>query len=199
MSASEPRSSWEPEQDSIPDAPSLESVMDRVVAKDLLREKASDETSVCIRSLPWRSWDAVKYLAFKSRTKELEFKSTVEGCLIHTGLLILERVMSQSSRNKQRWIEAVESDDADTSLDYIRPRYSPEYLGKGIGVTRKLFFLNTSDRARAMEISSMYGYSLSQVATLALIAGMALSESLLPRHLVKLAQKEINRFRRDWK
>ncbi len=197
MSASEPRSSWEPENEF--GASSLENVIYRLSREELHREKTSDETAVHIRSLPWLIWDAIKYLSAKPCTKEMAWKSVSQGCLMHAGLLIIEHITSQSSRTKERWLKAVEAGDTDTSLEYIRPKYSPEYLGKGIGVTRRLSFLNPSDKARAMEISSMYGYSLSQVATLALIAGIAQSESLLPRHMVNLANKEINRFRRDWK
>ncbi len=201
MSKSESKTSgiWDPETDLIPDAPSLETVIDKVIQDELIREKASDETAVCIRSLPWKTWDAVKYLSLKPHSKILEMKSVAEGCLLHAGLFVIERVMSQSSRTKERWLKAVENDDEDTTLDYIRTRYTPEYMGKGIGVTRKIFFLSQSDRARAMEISSIYGYSLSQVATLSLIAGIGLSESILPKHLVNMAQKEVDRFRRDWK
>ena len=185
---------------------SLELVLNKVIGQmgnpvmadqRLRRDKTNEDIDIHIRSLPWEVWDTIKYVSFSYKGLN-SLKSISEGCMIHCGLAVIEKVLSKSSKTRQTWLDAYVKGDSDTALSFTRTRFSPEYLGKGIGQTRKLFFLNKEDGARAMEISTTYGFSASEVVTLALIAAMAMSEWLIPRQYVDLAIKEIKRFEKEW-
>lgn len=199
------KSAWEPERHRPYDSPSLESVLERVakagefpipIEDGMLREKTSDETAVHIRSLPRIVWDTIRYISMTYPAESIQLKSVAEGCLIHCGLNVIEGLFDQTLGSNETWLQAYLNGNTNTLLDFIGQRYITEYLGHGINHTRKVFFLNKNDKARAMEVSTKYGLSLSAVATLTMIAGIAQSVSFLPGNVVEPAVKELERFSR---
>jgi len=203
-----PGSNWELESPTPFEGPSLESVLDRIskvteapngIQDNLYREKTTSDTSVHIRSMPRMVWNTIKYISYKHPGKLTNLKSVAEGCLIHCGLNVLEGILAEIPGTKKVFIESYERGDTAVLGDFIGQYYKTEHTGHGIGQTRKVFFLNSNDVARAMEISNDYGTPVSQVVIIAMVAGIAKSESFLPRYTVKAAQKDVGLFRRAMK
>jgi len=194
------QSPWQLERPRPFQHPSLESVIEEVTDEaksgNSLREKTSEEIAHHIRSIPRIIWETIIYISMTHSHKLIQMKSATEGCLIHCGLAVIEDVFKKIPDTKKTWLEAYMADNTNTLLDFIAQHYATEYMGKGIGHTRKVFFLNTNDNARAMEISTKYGFHLTEVVILAMTAGIAQSVRLLPDHVVENAKNEIVRFER---
>jgi hypothetical protein len=186
------------------DEPALETILDKVggVSKEsgpletgLLREKPSTETDFHVRAIPRRIWETIRYITIDHPAKTIQLKSVAEGCLIHTGLNVLERIFAQLP-GIETWREAYENDTTNVLLDFIEQGYKTEYLGHGLREAKKVSFLNKNDKARAMELNTKYGLSMANIVVLAMTAAICQSVRFLPDTIVDSAGKEMDKFER---
>jgi len=199
---------WELESSAYYDRPSLEYVLKAVgdpefqlPSKDdgdttLYQDSEKDHATVHIRSMPRKVWDTIKYISITYPSEITKKISVTEGCLIHCGLSVIELIVKESPRGIKQWHKAYLDGDDDTLLKYSGKKYSPEYLGRGIGQTKKVYFLNEGDLARAMEIANTFGMSLSAVVTICMITGMAQSTRIIPIQYVQDSRREVKRFKK---
>ena len=196
--------SWELESENI-DEPSLETTFKNFEDnqhsfgdKTMFREKTTSDFLVNIRSMPKEVWETIRFITLRPPSRHFELKSITQGCLIHCGLLVVEHILRDSHKTQARWLDAYEKDDTDILSEYLFGRMNFVHMGKGIGQTRRVYFLNSQDQARAMEIASQFNFSLSEVAVMCMVAGISMSETMLPRHIVRKAKKEVETFKKHY-
>jgi len=175
--------------------PDLESVVEHARESYVPpRKRPYELLSVTIRNLPTEVWD----IAFLMKEKYPNIKrlSFAQGCLIRTGLRVIEMSLQASSLSVEERLKAIVGNDLDVRTTYVGGRYVPVHVGMLMPNPVRVFCLEEGDLARLSDIAHTYGLPLGNVTTLAMIAGVAQSTSIAPKPFQERAHREIVRFRK---
>ena len=175
--------------------PDLESVVQHAAKSYITPRKRPDQQlAVTIRHLPTEVWDIIFYM--KGRYPNIRTLSFAQGCLIHTGLQVLETSLQASPLSAEERLKAIEDNDLDVRTTYVGGRYVPVHVGTLLASSVRVFCLDEGDIARLNDIAHTYGLPLGNVTSLAMVAGVAQSTSIVPKPYQGRAHREIARFRK---
>ncbi len=178
------------------EGPDLESVIDREAPGYVTpRKRSNEKLDISVRAIPADIWDIIYLL--KETCPQVGTLSFAEGCLLHTGLGIVELAYKAAIPQGRGRREGIIEDDLDLRSKFHNQKYTFIHLGNITIDNATIFCLSETDRARVMEVSSKYGLSVGKVVFISMTAGIAQSTHLLPEPFRKRAESEFRRFI-DW-